>query len=362
MVNAPLKNAGSPNAANTIGQFCADGLIASAMHAASPKQKPDRADSIASALRTVNTERAGVDALAAALENGLAAPFAQAVELVAGIGGRVIVTGIGKSGHIGSKIAATLASTGTPAFFVHPVEANHGDLGMIGRDDAIIALSWSGESRELKGIIAYSRRFAIPLIAVTSGADSALAREADVVLLLPRASEACPHGLAPTTSTLLQLVTGDALAVALLEARGFTPDHFHTFHPGGQLGASLKQVREIMHVGDSLPLVPAGTGIREAVLEMSAKGFGCVAVMSTDGHLAGIITDGDLRRKIGSDFTKMAVEEVMSGKPKSVSPDTLVATALQLINASSITTLMVVEDDKPVGLVHLHDLLRIGAA
>ncbi|TJV45994.1 MAG: SIS domain-containing protein, partial [Mesorhizobium sp.] len=191
------------------------------MHAGSPdKKRLDGQASIASALRTVATEQAGVAALAAALENGLTEPFARAVDIVSHIAGRVIVTGVGKSGHIGSKIAATLASTGTPAFFVHSAEANHGDLGMIARDDAIIAISWSGESRELKGIIAYSRRFSIPLIAVTAGERSALARAADVVLLLPRASEACPHGLAPTTSTLLQLVIGDALAIALLEARG----------------------------------------------------------------------------------------------------------------------------------------------
>ncbi|MBN9219972.1 MAG: SIS domain-containing protein, partial [Mesorhizobium sp.] len=216
------------------------------MHARPLDKKPlDGQASIESALRTVATEQAGIAALAEALENGLAAPFAQAVDLISNIEGRLIVTGVGKSGHIGSKIAATLASTGTPAFFVHPVEANHGDLGMIAKDDAIIAISWSGESKEMMGIVAYSRRFSIPLIAITSGETSALARAADVVLLLPRAPEACPHGLAPTTSTLLQLVVGDALAIALLEARGFTPDHFRTFHPGGQLGANLTMVSEI---------------------------------------------------------------------------------------------------------------------
>lgn len=333
------------------------------MHAGSPdKKRLDGQASIASALRTVATEQAGVAALAAALENGLAEPFARAVDMVSQIEGRVIVTGVGKSGHIGSKIAATLASTGTPAFFVHPAEANHGDLGMIARDDAIIAMSWSGESLELKGIIAYSRRFSIPLIAVTAGERSALAREADVVLLLPRASEACPHGLAPTTSTLLQLVIGDALAIALLEARGFTPDHFRTFHPGGQLGANLTQIRDIMHVGDRLPLVPSGTGMREAILELSRKGFGCVAITAEDGALIGIITDGDIRRHIGSNLLAMSVDQVMTKEPKTAGPDTLVATALQTINNSAITSLMVVEGKRPVGLVHLHDLLRIGAA
>ncbi|ESW93342.1 KpsF/GutQ [Mesorhizobium sp. LSJC268A00] len=331
------------------------------MHAGSPEKKPLEA-SVASALRTVATEQAGVAALAAALENELAEPFARAVDMVSRINGRVIVTGVGKSGHIGTKIAASLASTGTPAFFVHPAEANHGDLGMIARDDAIIAMSWSGESKELMGIVAYSRRFSIPLIAITAGAASALARAADVVVLLPSAPEACPHGLAPTTSTLLQLVVGDALAIALLEARGFTPDHFRTFHPGGQLGANLTQIHEIMHVGDRLPLVSSGTGMREAILELSNKGFGCVAIATADGALVGIITDGDIRRHIGSNLMEMSVDQVMTKKPKTATPDTLVATALQIINNSAITSLMVVEGRRLVGLVHLHDLLRIGAA
>ncbi|ESY22900.1 KpsF/GutQ family sugar-phosphate isomerase [Mesorhizobium sp. LNJC394B00] len=331
------------------------------MHAGSPEKKPLEA-SVASALRTVATEQAGVAALAAALENELAEPFARAVDMVSRINGRVIVTGVGKSGHIGTKIAASLASTGTPAFFVHPAEANHGDLGMIARDDAIIAMSWSGESKELMGIVAYSRRFSIPLIAITAGAASALARAADVVVLLPSAPEACPHGLAPTTSTLLQLVVGDALAIALLEARGFTPDHFRTFHPGGQLGANLTQIHEIMHVGERLPLVSSGTGMREAILELSNKGFGCVAIATADGALVGIITDGDIRRHIGSNLMEMSVDQVMTKKPKTATPDTLVATALQIINNSAITSLMVVEGRRLVGLVHLHDLLRIGAA
>jgi len=325
-------------------------------------KQPDRREAIASALRTISTEQAGIMALADALENGLAEPFAQAVEVLAGIEGRVIVTGVGKSGHIGSKLAATLASTGTPAFFVHPAEANHGDLGMIARDDAIIAISWSGETVELKGIIAYSRRFSIPLIAITAGEGSTLGREADVRLLLPRAPEACPHGLAPTTSALLQLVIGDALAVALLEARGFTPDHFRTFHPGGQLGASLTQVREIMHVGDTVPVVAAGTAMREAILEMSGKGFGCVAITDGAGVLVGIITDGDLRRQIDNDLLSLSVDQVMTRNPKTVRPETLAVKALQMLNASSITALMVEDGGKPVGLVHLHDLLRIGAA
>lgn len=326
------------------------------------KKPVDRNAAIASALRTVVAEQSGLAALKSALEDGLSAPFADAVEVLSRIGGRVIVTGVGKSGHIGSKIAATLASTGTPSFFVHPAEANHGDLGMIARNDAIVAVSWSGETFELKGIVAYARRFSIPLIAVTAGETSTLAREATVVLTLPRAPEACPHGLAPTTSTMLQLVIGDALAVALLEARGFTPEHFRTFHPGGQLGASLTQIRDIMHVGDRLPLVASGTSMAEAIVQISQKGFGCVAVTGADGRLAGIITDGDLRRHIGDGLLARTVDEVMTRSPKTVDPDTLAATALQIVNSSAITTLMVVDGGRPVGIVHLHDLLRIGVA
>ena len=332
------------------------------MHPSLKRKPVDRRAAIESAVRTVVTEQAGMAALASALDDGLAAPFADAVEKIANIAGRVIVTGVGKSGHIAAKIAATLASTGTPAFFVHPSEANHGDLGMIAPDDAIIAMSWSGESAELKGIVGYSRRFSIPLVAITSNPASALARGADVVLCLPRAPEACPHGLAPTTSTLLQLAIGDAIAVALLEGRGFTADHFRTFHPGGQLGANLTQIRDIMHVGDELPVVAAGTPLPEAVLEISRKGFGCVGVLDGAGALAGIITDGDLRRNIGADLLSLRVEAVMTRSPRTVAPDTLAATALQMLNASAITTLMVVESGRTVGILHLHDLLRIGVA
>jgi arabinose-5-phosphate isomerase len=332
------------------------------MHGQAMPKPEDKRAAILSAARTVSTEQAGIAALAEALDNGLSEPFVRAVECVAGITGRVIVTGVGKSGHIGSKLAATLASTGTPAFFVHPAEANHGDLGMIARDDVIVALSWSGETVELNGIVAYSRRFSIPLIALTSGAKSALARASDIVLLLPRVREACPHGLAPTTSTLLQLVLGDALAIALLEARGFTADHFHTFHPGGKLGASLLKVGEIMHSGERLPLARSGAGMREAILEISRKGFGCVGIVDAKGRLTGIITDGDLRRHVEGDLLSMTVDQVMTREPKTVAPDTLAATALQVVNSSAITALIVTEGGKPIGIVHMHDLLRIGAA
>ncbi len=290
----------------------------------------------------------------------LAEAFADAVDILAGIRGRVIITGVGKSGHIGSKIAATLASTGTPAFFVHPSEANHGDLGMIARDDAIVAISWSGETAELKGIVGYARRFAIPLIALTSRETSALAREANVVLKLPRADEACPHGLAPTTSTLLQLVMGDALAIALLEARGFTPEHFRTFHPGGQLGANLMRVSDIMHSGDEMPIVPLGTGMPDAIIELSRKRFGCVCVVDSEGRLAGIVTDGDLARNLHRNLGDLAVEDVMTRAPKTVGPQLMASAAIGFLNDNNIGALIVAEGDQPLGIVHFHDLLRIG--
>lgn len=320
------------------------------------------AEPIQSALTTLAFEQKGLTALAEALGNGLGEPFLRAIETIRAIRGRVIVTGVGKSGHIGSKVAATLASTGTPAFFVHPAEANHGDLGMIARDDAILAMSWSGETQELVGILRYSRRFEIPLIAMTSGATSTLASEADIVMALPKTEEACPHGLAPTTSTLMQLALGDALAVALLESRGFSASDFKTFHPGGKLGASLTHVGEIMHKGDALPLVPLGTPMPEAVQVLASKRFGCVGVIDAQGLLAGIFTDGDLARNIGSDLAGCLVDDIMTRTPKTVGMQTLAATAMDLLNRHNISALMVVEDRKPVGIVHFHDLLRIGVA
>ncbi|WP_378948823.1 SIS domain-containing protein [Mesorhizobium sp. ANAO-SY3R2] len=332
------------------------------MHAGSLKKEPDRQASIASALRTVTTEQVGVAALVAALEGPLADPFAEAVSILAQIKGRAIITGVGKSGHIGKKVAATLASTGTPSYFVHPAEAIHGDLGMITSDDAIVAISWSGETAELKGIVGYSRRFSIPLIAITSGETSALARQSDAVLLLPRTPEACPHGLAPTTSTLLQLVMGDALAVALLEARGFTADHFRTFHPGGQLGASLMPIGELMHSGDKMPVVAIGTKMPEAVRTLAQKRFGCVCVVDAEGKLAGIVTDGDLSRNLHRNLAETSVEEIMTTQPRTVPRQMLAGAAIAILNEHNIGALIVVEGDRPVGLVHFHDLLRIGAA
>jgi len=324
--------------------------------------QPAASPHIASALRTLDTERDGVAALAAAMCDGLGAPFVAAVEAIRNARGRVIVTGMGKSGHVGRKIAATLASTGTPAFFVHAADASHGDLGMITSDDVMLALSWSGETEELKDLINYSRRFRIALIAVTSSAESTLGKAADVVLAMPESREACPHNLAPTTSSLMQLAIGDALAIALLESRGFTAVDFGVFHPRGQLGAALKFVRDIMHAGAALPLIRRGAPMSEAIVEMSAKGFGCVAVTDANGKLAGVITDGDLRRHMCGDLLQAPVDDVMTASPKVVRPDQLASEALQLLNSSKITALVVVEAGRPVGIVHFHDLLRAGVA
>jgi len=324
--------------------------------------KPATHAFIASALRTLETEREGLAALAAAMCNGLGAGFVAAADTIRRARGRLIVTGMGKSGHIARKIAATFASTGTPAFFVHAADASHGDLGMITSDDVMLVLSWSGETEELKNLIDYSRRFGIRLIAVTGNVDSTLGKAADIVLALPQTREACPHNLAPTTSALMQLALGDALAIALLESRGFTALDFGVFHPRGKLGAALKFIRDVMHPGAAVPLIARGALMSEAIVEMSAKGFGCVAVTDADGRLAGVITDGDLRRHMRVDLLQAPVDEIMTATPKTVRPDQLLGEALQLLNASKITALIVVDMDRPVGIVHFHDLLRAGAA
>jgi len=324
--------------------------------------QPAASPHIASALRTLDTERDGVAALAAAMCDGLGAPFVAAVETIRNAHGRVIVTGMGKSGHVGRKIAATLASTGTPAFFVHAADASHGDLGMITPDDVMLALSWSGETEELKDLINYSRRFRIALIAVTVSVDSTLGKAADVVLALPETREACPHNLAPTTSSLMQLALGDALAIALLESKGFSAMDFGVFHPRGRLGAALKFVHDIMHSGQAVPLIKRGALMSEAIVEMTGKGFGCVAVTDSSGKLAGIITDGDLRRHMRADLLQLTVDAVMTTSPVIVQPDQLASEALQLLNSLKKQALIVVESDRPVGIVNFHDLLRAGVA
>jgi arabinose-5-phosphate isomerase len=315
-----------------------------------------------SAERTLDCGLEGLRALRSALLDELAEDFERAVELMQGCRGRIVLTGMGKSGHVGQKIAATLASTGAPAQFVHPAEASHGDLGMITQKDVVLALSWSGETIELANILTYSRRFKVPLIAITSRRESALGKAADVVLALPQVKEACPHGLAPTTSTLVQLALGDCLAIALLEDRGFTALDFKVLHPGGQLGANLKHVRDIMHRGDSLPVVKAGEPMSEAIVTMTEKSFGCLGVVGEDGRLQGVVTDGDLRRHMARGLLDRTVSDIMTRSPKTVTADTMASAALQIVNASAITALFVVEDGTPVGIVHIHDLLRAGVA
>lgn len=323
----------------------------------------ERASAIASALHSLALERDGIEALRLAIANGLGQAFANAIDLIASATGRVIVTGIGKPGYIARKLTATFASTGTPAYYVHPSEASHGDLGMVLPDDVIIALSWSGESRELADIVAYAKRFRVPLISITSEAGSSLGRQSDVCLLLPKAPEACPNGLAPTTSTTMELALCDAIAVALLEYRGFTAENFREYHPGGKLGAQLKRVSDIMHRAEHLPQVTVGAKMADAIAEMSSKSFGCVIVTNANGTLAGIVTDGDLRRNLRPDLLTLPVEAIMTKNPRGlIAPDALVAAALELQERAKITAIVVVEDERPVGLIHYLDLLRIGAA
>jgi arabinose-5-phosphate isomerase len=317
---------------------------------------------IESALRTLEAEAGGIAAITAALQSDLGASFAAASALIRNAKGRLIVTGLGKSGHIGRKVAATFASTGTPAFFVHAAEASHGDLGMITADDVILALSWSGEQPEMRNLINYAARFRIPLIAMTAERESPLSQAADVALTLPKAREACPHNLAPTTSSLMMLALGDALSIALLEGRGFTSVDFSVLHPGGKLGAMLKYTRDLMHAGDQVPLKPIGTVMSDAMVEMTAKGFGCVGIIDASGQIVGIVTDGDLRRHMRPDLTTALVDEIMTRNPKTVGRDTLAGEALELLNSSKITTLIVTDANRPVGIIHLHDLLRAGVA
>jgi len=317
----------------------------------------DQKPHLTTARRTLSLEIAGLEALSASLGD----EFERAVEMMSNATGRVIVAGLGKSGHIGRKIAATLASTGTPAQFVHATEASHGDLGMITTNDVVLALSWSGETVELRDLLQYTTRFAIPLIAMTSGAESALSKAADVALLLPKMEEACPNGLAaPTTSTTMQLALGDALATALLARNGFGANEYKNFHPGGKLGAMLAHVADIMHKGDELPLATADMFMSEAILIITRKGLGCIGVVDANGTLIGLITDGDLRRHMGDNLMSKTVGDIMTAAPKTLPPETLASEALNFLNDNMITSIFVVSDGKPVGLVHFHDFLRVG--
>ena len=315
---------------------------------------------IASAKRTIDRE---VEALRM-MENQFDENLTKALDMIQETKGRIIVTGMGKSGHIARKIAATLASTGTPSFFVHPAEASHGDLGMVTNDDKIIAISNGGESRELSDILLYAKRYGIPLIAITKNPESTLGKAGDIVLKLPDDGEACPLGLAPTSSTTATLVLGDVLAIALMERKGFTKTDYKQRHPGGKLGAILKKVSDLMHKGDDMPIVNEDTSMQEALLVMTSKMLGCVGIVDNDGKLVGIITDGDLRRWLTSDVLNKKVSDVMTKNPKVVSPDILAAEALNIMNNTGrgITQLFAVQDGKPVGIIHIHDCLRIGAA
>ncbi|MHA1529696.1 MAG: KpsF/GutQ family sugar-phosphate isomerase [Alphaproteobacteria bacterium] len=320
--------------------------------------KTERARAIATGRRVMATEAAALDMFAGQLGDA----FADAVEAMLSARGRVIVSGMGKSGHVGRKIAATMASTGTPAQFVHPAEASHGDLGMVTRDDVVLVLSNSGETRELADIVAHTRRFAIPLIGVASRPGSTLLKAADIALELPAAPEACSVGLAPTTSTTLTLALGDALAVALMERRDFTTEHFAEFHPGGRLGAQLITVADLMATGDAVPLVAEDAAMPEALLVMTQKGYGVAGTTDAQGRLTGVITDGDLRRQMAGLLERL-VRDVATPGPRTIAPDRLAQEALGLMNSHKITCLFVTEGDTPalpLGILHLHDCLRAG--
>jgi arabinose-5-phosphate isomerase len=314
------------------------------------------AKDIATARRVLDLEARALGALADSLDER----FAKAVDLILGASGRVICAGVGKSGHVARKIAATMASTGTQALFVHPTEASHGDLGMISTQDVVLALSKSGETSELSDVIRYAKRFGIPLIGMTAKADSALGRASDILLLTPNAEEACAETNAPTTSTTLMMALGDALAVALLERRGFKSDQFKVFHPGGKLGSMLLTARDVMHGGDEMPLTSRGASLVEALGVMSAKGFGVIGVLDAQGKLAGIVTDGDIRRTLAAGKRAEVIDDMMTVSPRVVEPDTLAGVMLSIMNEKKITQLFVLEGGAPVGVVHMHDLLRTG--
>ena len=316
-----------------------------------------RAD-IAAGRRVLELEGRAVSALARALDQ----TFAGAVTLLAAATGRVIVTGMGKSGHVGRKIAATLASTGTPAQYVHPAEASHGDMGMVTAADAILAISNSGETRELGDILQYARRFSIPVVAITGDPAATLAREATIALILPAQPEAGAIGLAPTTSTTMTLALGDAIAVALLERKGFSASDFRILHPGGKLGRQLVRVRDLMHVGGEMPLTGGNPPMHEAILVMAAKRFGCIGVIDDTGRLEGIVTDGDLRRHMSAELLQRPVREIMTRTPVTVEPNLLAVEALARMQTAKISVIFVVAEGRPAGIVHLHDFLRAGVA
>ena len=313
-----------------------------------------------SAIRTIDSEIKAIEELKHSLD---ADSLTQALDFMQNSKGRIIITGMGKSGHIGKKIAASFASTGTPSFFVHPAEASHGDLGMITEDDVVIAISNSGESRELIDILNYCKRFGITLIAITKNPQSSLAKAGDVVLVLPNNGEACPLGLAPTSSTTATLVLGDILTIGMLERKGFSKEDFNDRHPGGKLGAILKRVSDLMHTGQEMPLLDENSNMQAVLLEMTSKRLGCVGfINSQTGDLTGILTDGDLRRCLSSKILEEKAVDLMTRNPKTISPNAMTAEALKIMHDKKITNLFVVENNKPVGVIHIHDLLNNGVA
>ena len=308
------------------------------------------------AIRTVDME---IDTLEK-LKNGLDETLTSALDIMQSAKGRIIITGMGKSGHIGKKIAASLASTGTPSFFVHPAEASHGDLGMITEDDVVLAISNSGESKELVDILNYCKRFGIKLIAITKNPESSLGKAGDIVLTLPNNGEACPLGLAPTSSTTATLVLGDIVTTCMIERKGFTKEDFNNRHPGGKLGSILQKVSDLMHKGDEMPILGEKSGMRDALLEMTTKRLGCVGFVNESGELTGMLTDGDLRRCLTPQVLDKCAGELMTRNPKTISKDAMASSAMKIMHDMKITNLFVLENNKPIGIIHIHDLLNNG--
>ncbi len=312
-----------------------------------------------SAIKTIESE---IDTISRLKESVKPESLTKALDFMQNSKGRIIITGMGKSGHIGKKIAASLASTGTPSFFVHPAEASHGDLGMITEDDVVIAISNSGESRELIDILNYCKRFGIKLIAITKNPESSLGKAGDIVLELPNNGEACPLGLAPTNSTTATLVLGDILTVGMIERKGFSKEDFNDRHPGGKLGSILKRVSDLMHTGQEMPILDENSNMQAVLLEMTSKRLGCVGFVNLAGDLTGILTDGDLRRCLSSKILEEKAIDLMTKNPKTISPDAMTAEALKIMHDKKITNLFVLEGKKPVGVIHIHDLLNNGVA
>ena len=310
------------------------------------------------AYRTINSELETIEKL----RDSIDCTLTEALDVLENTKGKIVLTGIGKSGHIAQKIAASFASTGSPSFFVHPAEASHGDLGMISEDDVVIAISNSGESKELVDILNYCKRFGVKLISITKNAESALGKAGDIILLLPNNGEACPLGLAPTNSTTATLVLGDILTAGLIQRKGFTKEEFNQRHPGGKLGSVLQRVSDLMHVGDEMPILEEHSNMQQVLLEMTSKRLGCVGFVNADGIFTGMLTDGDLRRCLSPEILDKKVIDLMTKNPKTISKDTMASEAMKIMHDKKITNIFVIEDNKPVGVIHIHDLLNNGVA